>query len=867
MKKKYLAFALLTALAAAVPVKAEYDFSAPYVDKRFGQLNSKKEDLKNARPEAQKIFYLTDVLFNTYLEKDEETIRKLYKKITPGTEPPKELFKLPLDLIQYPDLSATSLLTYLFKAHAHNGINFDAPVVVNLDDHRDNNGYDEHYTDEGECLGLGYLESELKGKCHHKKRINFGLIELNYSKSLNSLQAQEKILHIPDNMNVETYSYKLFNAYAHLLGISSNIGKKGFQFPQTSFDKQLYSAKTGSFIKADTKFSQLGSGCSLKNSDKCDLYFVGKATSDLFGRKYYNRGNFTFTKDTAIRILFTKNFKPYVDLRNTILSSSDFVNYGFYTEAEMLMLRDLGYNINSREFYGKSVYTNGTKNHYINHDLKDGFYAWSHTKGFYDTNHVSRVPLGIGTHIYGNYNNVVQNSTIASIGYGSVGVRIDGSNNIYTLSVDEAIFENGYNATGIAVSYGRDNIINVDGAVEADFDEGVGISMNFGSNAQSDLKEYRGSYSRVRTKDVYDGRLEKEKGIAYDVPSEIQGPLVSQLNIAGSVSGNKYAIFIDSSAHVKQINFLDRAKVTGSIHSEWAPFLLNNVAYENNSNLSVLPAKLVFDSESELRRQPDIIATLRTNLNFGLTRKNEHDNRLSIFHFFPNPKANITINGNVVGKSLVLSSFGGRTHFNGFINVNRLYVANSVVHLKTEEDKFNYVSEFVLRNGGQLNMATGLSERFYVGDSSFISSNSVICVDTDKKAEIQDTLVFSGKFKAPDGVVNLEPGLSYSDIKSFASDPKAFMTYLNSFVKNGNALLSRYGVTTKFPKHVWYTQGDLGRKVTCSIRGCYVEEFVNSYARASEPLPYWRYVLSIIGCIILCLGTILSPRLAKYIHF
>ena len=155
---------------------------------------------------------------------------------------------------------------------------------------------------------------------------------------------------------------------------------------------------------------------------------------------------------------------------------------------------------------------------------------------------------------------------------------------------------------------------------------------------------------------------------------------------------------------------------------------------------------------------------------------------MTILHFFPNKKSNITVNGNIVGKSFILSSFGGRTHFNGFINVHRLYVANSVVHLKTE-------------------------------------------------------------------------------------DPKAFLSYLNQFVKNGNALLNQYGVTTKFPKHIWYAQGDLGRKIRCSVRGCYVQEFVNSYARASEPLPYWRYVLSIIGCIILVLGTILSPRLAKFIRF
>ncbi len=867
MKNKYLAFSLLCMLTLSVSVKAEYDFSAPYVDKRFGKTHSAKDELKKARPEAQKIFYLSETLFNTYIEKDEGTVKKLYERVNGDVKPPKELFKLPLDLIQYTDLSATSLLTYLFKEHAPSGINFDTPIVVGLDD-RDNNGYDEHYTEDNGCLGMGYLEAELKQKCHHKKRINFGLIELNYSKSLNSLQAQEKILQVPDNKNVEAYSYKLFSTYPRVLGFYSNVDKKGFKFPQSTFDNNLYSPRLSKFISSDTSFADFGADCSLGTSDNCKIFFLGKHTSQLFGGKFYNRDNYTFNMDRALKIKFSDSLKPYVDLRNTILSDSGFVNYGFYTEAEMLMLKDLGYEINSREFFGKSIYTNGTKDHLINYELKDGFYSWSETKNFYDSNHVSRVPLGIGTHIYGSYNNVVQQSTIASIGYGAVGVRVDGSSNVYTLPVNEAIFENGYNAIGIAVTYGKDNIINIDGSVQADFDEGIGVSLDFGSNVRSDFEEYRGSYSRVRTRDVFEGRLRKNTGSSFEVPEEIKGPLVSQLNISGTVSGNKYAIYIDGTAHVRQINFIDRAKINGSIHSDWAPYIVDNRIYENNSNLSVIPAKLSFVPEIDSKRASDILPTLRTNLNFGVSRTNDSDDHyMTILHFFPNKKSNITVNGNIVGKSFNLSSFGGRTHFNGFINVHRLYVANSVVHLKTEENKFNYVSEFALQNGGQLNLTNGLKERFYVGDNALISSNSVISLDTDRNAKILDTIVFGGKLKAPDGVVNLEPGLSYNDIKTLSSDPKAFLSYLNQFVQNGNALLSQYGVTTKFPKHIWYAQGDLGRKIRCSVRGCYVQEFVNSYARASEPLPYWRYVLSIIGCIILVLGTILSPRLAKFIRF
>lgn len=79
---------------------------------------------------------------------------------------------------------------------------------------------------------------------------------------------------------------------------------------------------------------------------------------------------------------------------------------------------------------------------------------------------------------------------------------------------------------------------------------------------------------------------------------------------------------------------------------------------------------------------------------------------------------------------------------------------------------------------------------------------------------------------------------------------------MNNFNRKANEVLSLYGVSSKYPKHIWYIQGDMGRKVTCSSRGCHLGDFVNSYSKSAEELPLWRYILSFVGCFVMLLLTV-----------
>ena len=88
----------------------------------------------------------------------------------------------------------------------------------------------------------------------------------------------------------------------------------------------------------------------------------------------------------------------------------------------------------------------------------------------------------------------------------------------------------------------------------------------------------------------------------------------------------------------------------------------------------------------------------------------------------------------------------------------------------------------------------------------------------------------------------------------------ALLNLLNKFVKDRNFFLSQHGLTMRFPRHIWYTQGQMGRKVKCTIRGCYLGDFVKSYAYSSEKLPLWRYVLSFGGIVLMLIAAYIFHR-------
>ena len=241
----------------------------------------------------------------------------------------------------------------------------------------------------------------------------------------------------------------------------------------------------------------------------------------------------------------------HIELRNSFMSHQSFRNWLVPMEAELAVLKDIGYDIDLRKFFGKSYYLNE-----ITDNFATGYSEWN---GSAYTGIPSTVAQGVGLHIYGNNNNITQTSDILTAGDGSFGVRIDGVSNKYTLGGGSIIAANGKENLGIAVTWGKNHIINVakNAEVTAVGDDGIAVAFDFGDNMFGNLDDDRGSYFNY-----YSG--------SNRVPTkETDEALVKQFNVAGTLNGTSAAIYIADNAHVEQINILNGAYINGDILSDW----------------------------------------------------------------------------------------------------------------------------------------------------------------------------------------------------------------------------------------------------------------------------------------------------------
>jgi len=234
----------------------------------------------------------------------------------------------------------------------------------------------------------------------------------------------------------------------------------------------------------------------------------------------------------------------HTELRNSMMSHQPFSNWATFMEAELAVLKDIGYNIDLSEYFGKSYYLDDiTDTVKLNND--------TFTKDF-----------AIGVHVYGNRDTITQKDTdITSSGNASFGVRIDGSNDTYNM-VNSDISLTGANSIGFGVTYGKGNTVDVDedSSISVTGDNDVAVSFDFGKNVQSEAFGTRGSY-------IYHNGDNNVK----PTPDN-QGALVSEFNLDGKISAtgnNSTAIYISDNAHVENININDGAKIEGNIVSAW----------------------------------------------------------------------------------------------------------------------------------------------------------------------------------------------------------------------------------------------------------------------------------------------------------
>jgi len=336
-------------------------------------------------------------------------------------------------------------------------------------------------------------------------------------------------------------------------------------------------------------------GLNTDNIEDLEGYIMSNGGLRNYSR-YYSVSGYPLVLGLPINVIESTGLTPgeiepelsHIELRNSFMSHQDYQNWAILMEAELAVLKDLGYDVDLRKYFGQSYYLD---------NLTENF-----TRGYGETwdgitySGRSTTENGIGLHIYGDNNIITQSSNILSDGNYTIGARIDGVNNKYILDDGYKIDTTGKSSIGIATMWGKNHEISIkpNSSVTSTGENGIAASFDFGKNVMGGLDDDRGSYSTYTS-------YHEENLIPDDV---IKGPLVKNFNIEGNLKGKKASIYISENAYVENINIKDGASVKGDIISEW-----NSI--KSGINMYVQ------DSSGRFITGDEVSKIYFTNLNFG----------------------------------------------------------------------------------------------------------------------------------------------------------------------------------------------------------------------------------------------------------
>lgn len=320
-----------------------------------------------------------------------------------------------------------------------------------------------------------------------------------------------------------------------------------------------------------------------------------------------------------------------------MMSHAPYCNYTTFTESDLAVMQDLGYNIDRKKYYGFSVY-----NDELIYENNLPYYARNQEGTDYLKDTYSTVPLGVGLHIYGSKNQITQSGDILTAGAGAVGIRVDGTDNTLTVAANTKVHSNGENGFGILVANGKDQVINQLGEVQALGQGGIGARLDFGSSSNGWVDEYRGSYIRF-------SRLQRESAYGSSNLSladnpELTGPMVKEYNLSNTLTGKEAALYIGTNTYVKDINVAEGAALYGDIISRWNPNLtLDTYVYTDNKEDTY-----VYEKDLPVVQYDGDRNSLTTNLNFTspkLTYTGDIDSRIGNIETGMDIKNNLGVAG------------------------------------------------------------------------------------------------------------------------------------------------------------------------------------------------------------------------------
>ena len=253
----------------------------------------------------------------------------------------------------------------------------------------------------------------------------------------------------------------------------------------------------------------------------------------------------------------------HIELQNSLMSHQNWRNWNTLMEAEIAVMQDMGYAIDRRDWFGRSIYNSNSvivndSPYCARNDAGDGWIA-----GAANTN-----PWGIGLHVYGRDNDITQAADILTEGAYALGIRLEGSNNTLRIDSQTTVRSDGAYGRALAVSYGQGHEIVHQGTLVAAGGNGVAALFSFGDNEMGENYEQRGSY-------IYEVRdwSVQETSMVGTNPGDIglDGALVKSFDVSGVLAGGAAAIGIDDNALVSEIRFLQGASLAGDIVSLWNP--------------------------------------------------------------------------------------------------------------------------------------------------------------------------------------------------------------------------------------------------------------------------------------------------------